>query len=183
MWIELLRLNSGTSDTNSRAVEITARSIMSANVADLSIHFDVNRASRYSIVLVPRDDNSASDFEADTGETLYDSLDALETKLIADDHLSLYANLPTALDLTDSESDDDAGSDIDQYVQHRDWMMTPDGDFIPGQRVRADRSTPQPAAAHRYGRDTGNHRIKSITTRAPTTTRQPRRRPQRDEVG
>ena len=75
MSVELLRLNIGTSDTNSRAVESTARSIMSAHFADLSIHFDVNRASKYSIVLVPRDNDSASDYEADTGETLYDSLD------------------------------------------------------------------------------------------------------------
>ena len=52
---------------------------MSTHFADLSIHFDVNRASKYSIVLVPRDDDSVSDFEADTGETLYDSLDALKT--------------------------------------------------------------------------------------------------------
>ena len=113
--VELLRLNSGTSDTNSRAVESTARSIMSINFADLSIHFDVNRASRYSIVLVPRDDDSASDFEADTGETLCDSLDALKIKLIADDHISLYANLSTMLDLTDSEEESDDGSDIESF--------------------------------------------------------------------
>ena len=67
---------------------------MSTYFADLSIHFDVNRASRYSIVLVPRDDDSVSDFEADIGGTLHGSLDALKTKLIADDHISLYINLP-----------------------------------------------------------------------------------------
>ena len=155
MSYELLRLNRGTSEQNSRAVESTARSIMSTHFADLSIHFDVNRTSRYSIVLVPRDDDSVSDFEADTGGTLYNSLDALKTRLIADDHISLYANLPTMLGLTDSDSsdDDDAGSDIDQHVQSRDWAITSDGDFVPGQ---ADRSTPQPAAAYQHGRDTGN---------------------------
>ena len=76
MSYELLQLNRGTSDQNSRAVESTARSIMSTYFADLSIHFDVNRASKYSIVLVPHADDSVSDFEADTGGTLYNSLDA-----------------------------------------------------------------------------------------------------------
>ena len=156
MSVELLRLNSGTSDQNSRAVESTARSIMSTHFADLSIHFDVNRASRFSIVLVPRDDDSASDYEADTGETLYDSLDALKTKLMTDDNISSYVNLSTMLDLTDSEEESDDGSDIDQHIQSRDWRFTPGGTFVPTQRVRGDSSTPQPAAAYQYGRDTGN---------------------------
>ena len=166
MSYELLRLNRGTSDQNSRAVESTARSIMSTHFADLSIHFDVNRTSRYSIVLVPCDDDSVSDFEADTGGTLCNSLDALKTRLIADDHISLYANMATMLGLADSDSsdDDDAGSDIDQHVQSRDWAYTSDGDFVPGQ---ADRSTPQPAAAYEHGRDTGN--TAAIFGRAGTT--------------
>ena len=79
MSVELLRLRRGISEQNSRAIERKVRSIMSTHFADLSIHFDVNRASRYIIVLVPRDDDSASDYEADTGETLYDNLDALKT--------------------------------------------------------------------------------------------------------
>ena len=156
MSVELLRLNSGTSDTNSRAVESTARSIMATHFADLSIYFDVNRASKYSIVLVPRDDDSADDYEADTGEPFRDSLDALRNRLMADGNISLYVTLSTMLDVTDSEeeSDDESdGSDIDQHIQSRDWRFTPGGTFIPGQ---ADRSTPQPAAAYQYGRDTGN---------------------------
>ena len=128
MSVELLRLNSGTSDTNSRAVESTARSIMSTHFADLSIYFDVNRASKYRIVLVPRDDDSISDFEADTGEPFRDSLDALRNRLMADGNISLYVTLSTMLDLTDSEeesddgSDESEGSDIDQHIQSRDWM-------------------------------------------------------------
>jgi len=156
MSVELLRLNSGTSDTNSRAVESTARSIMRTHFADLSRHFDVNRASKYSIVLVSRDDDSAEDYEADTGEPFRDSLDALKNRLMADANISLYVTLSTMLDVTDSEEESDDGSDgsdIDQYIQSRDWRFTPGGTFIPGQ---ADRSTPQPAAAYQYGRDTGN---------------------------
>ena len=70
------------------------------------------------------------------------------------------------LGLADSEeeSDGDAGSDIDQHIQSRDWAMTSDGDFIPGQ---ADRSTPQPAAAYQYSRGTGN--TTGIFGRAGTT--------------
>ena len=156
MSVELLRLNSGTSDQNSRAVESTARSIMSTYFSDLSIHFDVNRASRFSIVLVPRDDDSVSDFEADTGETLDDSLDALKSKLMTDDNISSYVHLSTMLDLTDSEEESDDGSDIDQHIQSRDWRFTPSGTFVPTQRVRGDSPTPQPAAAYQYGRDTGH---------------------------
>ena len=156
MSVELLRLNSGTSDQNSRAVESTARSIMSTYFSDLSIHFDVNRASRFSIVLVPRDDDSVSDFEADTGETLDDSLDALKSKLMTDDNISSYVHLSTMLDLTDSEEESDDGSDIDQHIQSRDWRFTPSGTFVPTQRVRGDSPTPQPAAAYQHGRDTGN---------------------------
>ena len=153
MWIEPLRLNSGTRDTNSRAVESTARSIVSTNSADLHRHFDVTRLSRTGIVLVPRGDGAVSDFEADSGETLYDSLEALKPEeLIADENVPLYTNLSTILELTDSESDDDAGSDIGQYAQPRDWRFTPDGTSIPTQRVRGDSSTPQPAAAYQYGR-------------------------------
>ena len=152
MSVELLRLNIGTSDTNSRAVESTARSIMRTHFADLSIHFDVNRSSKYSIVLVPRDNDSASDYEADTGETVYDSLDALKNKLIADDNISLYVNLATMLDLTDSEEESDDGSDIEQHIQSHNQRFTHSGTFLPTQ---AASSTPQPAAAYQYDRDTG----------------------------
>ena len=55
------------------------------------------------------------------------------------------------LNTGDSSSDDD-GSDIGQHVQSRDWTFTPGGTFVPGQ---AASSTPQPAAAYQYGRDTG----------------------------
>ena len=105
MSVELLRLRRGTSEQNSRAIERKVRSIMSTHFADLSIHFDVNRASKYNIVLVPRDDDSVSDFEADTGGTLYNSLEALKTRLTAHDTISSYANLSTMLDLTDSEEE------------------------------------------------------------------------------
>jgi hypothetical protein len=152
MSVELLRLNIGTSDTNSRAVESTARSIMRTHFADLSIHFDVNRSSKYSIVLVPRDNDSASDYEADTGETVYDSLDALKNKLIADDNISLYVNLATMLDLTDSEEESDDGSDIEQHIQSHNQRFTHSGTFLPTQ---AASSTPPPAAADQYDRDTG----------------------------
>jgi hypothetical protein len=105
---------------------------------------------------VPRDDDSVEDFEADTGETLYDSLDELKNKLMIDDNISSYVNLSTMLDVTDSEEESDDGSDIDQHIQSRDWRFTPSGTFVPTQRVRGDSSTPQPAAAYQYGRDTGN---------------------------
>ena len=109
MSVELLRLRRGTSEQNSRAIERKVRSIMSAHFADLSIHFDVNRASKYSIVLVPREDDSVSDFEADTGGTLYNSLEALKTRLTADGTISSYADMATMLGLADSEEESDGG--------------------------------------------------------------------------
>ena len=79
MSVQLLRLRRGTSEQNSRAIESKVRSIMSTHFADLSIHFDVNSATKYIIELVPREDDSVSDFEANTGETFLDRLEALKT--------------------------------------------------------------------------------------------------------
>ena len=111
---------------------------MSTHFADLSIHFDVNSATKYIIELVPREDDSVSDFEANTGETFLDRLEALKTRLIADMYISYYADMSTVLDL-DSDSEEESD----------------DGLFVP-EWTQAASSTPQPAAAYQYGRDTGN---------------------------
>jgi hypothetical protein len=138
MSVQLLRLRRGTSEQNSRAIESKVRSIMSTHFADLSIHFDVNSATKYIIELVPREDDSVSDFEANTGETFLDRLEALKTRLIADMYISYYADVSTVLDL-DSDSEEESD----------------DGLFVP-EWTQAASSTPQPAATYQYGRDTGN---------------------------
>ena len=138
MSVELLRLRRGISEQNSRAIERKVRSIMSTHFADLSIHFDVNSATKYIIELVPREDDSVSDFEANTGETFLDRLEALKTRLIADMYISYYADMSTVLDL-DSDSEEESD----------------DGLFVP-EWTQAASSTPQPAATYQYGRDTGN---------------------------
>ena len=110
---------------------------MSTHFADLSIHFDVNSATKYIIELVPREDDSVSDFEANTGETFLDRLEALKTRLIADMYISYYADVSTVLDL-DSDSEEESD----------------DGLFVP-EWTQAASSTPPPAAADQYDRDTG----------------------------
>jgi hypothetical protein len=137
MSVQLLRLRRGTSEQNSRAIESKVRSIMSTHFADLSIHFDVNSATKYIIELVPREDDSVSDFEANTGETFLDRLEALKTRLIADMYISYYADMSTVLDL-DSDSEEESD----------------DGLFVP-EWTQAASSTPPPAAADQYDRDTG----------------------------
>ena len=145
MSVELLRLRRGTSEQNSRAIERKVRALMTS-FTELDMHFEVERSSRTNIVLVPTFDEPMADFDGD--------LELLKEQLADDPMIMLHVNLSTMLNMSDSDSSsDDAGSDIDQHVQSRDWAITPDGDFVPGQ---ADRSTPQPAAAYQYGRDTGN---------------------------
>ena len=158
MSVELLRLRRGTSEQNSRAIERKVRSIMSTHFADLSIHFDVNSATKYIIELVPREDDSVSDFEANTGETFLDRLEALKTRLIADMYISYYADMSTVLDL-DSDSEEESD----------------DGLFVP-EWTQAASSTPQPAATYQYGRDTGN--TAGLFGRPGTTVVSQRRPPQ-----
>ena len=158
MSVQLLRLRRGTSEQNSRAIESKVRSIMSTHFADLSIHFDVNSATKYIIELVPREDDSVSDFEANTGETFLDRLEALKTRLIADMYISYYADVSTVLDL-DSDSEEESD----------------DGLFVP-EWTQAASSTPQPAAAYQYGRDTGN--TAGLFGRPGTTVVSQRRPPQ-----
>jgi hypothetical protein len=91
---------------------------MSTHFADLSIHFDVNSATKYIIELVPREDDSVSDFEANTGETFLDRLEALKTRLIADMYISYYADMSTVLDLdSDSEEESDDGLFVPEWTQ------------------------------------------------------------------
>jgi hypothetical protein len=158
MSVQLLRLRRGTSEQNSRAIESKVRSIMSTHFADLSIHFDVNSATKYIIELVPREDDSVSDFEANTGETFLDRLEALKTRLIADMYISYYADMSTVLDL-DSDSEEESD----------------DGLFVP-EWTQAASSTPQPAATYQYGRDTGN--TAGLFGRPGTTVVSQRRPPQ-----
>ena len=146
MSVELLRLRRGTSEQNSRAIERKVRSIMSTNFADLSIHFDVNRATKYIIELVPREDDSVEDFEADTGGTWYNSLEALKNRLTASSTISSYADMATMLGLTDSEEGQtDSEEDLNDSEEESD-----DEVFVPEWT-----HTPQPAAADQYDRDTG----------------------------
>ena len=82
------------------------------------------------------------------------SAEALNSQLAVDPVIMLHVNLPTLLDLTDSEVESsDDGSDIDQHTQSRNWTFTPDGAIVPN---APDRSTPQPAKVYQYGRNTGN---------------------------
>ena len=119
---------------------------MSTHFADLSIHFDVNRATKYIIELVPREDDSVADFEADTGGTWYNSLEALKTRLTASSTISSYADMATMLGLTDSEEGQtDSEEDLNDSEEESD-----DEVFVPEWT-----HTPQPAAAYQYGRDTG----------------------------
>jgi hypothetical protein len=143
MSVELLRLRKGTSDQNSRAIERKVRSIMTT-FTELDMHYEVERKSRTNIVLAPTYDEPMADFEGD--------VELLKEQLADDPLIMLHRSLSTVLNTGDSSSDDD-GSDIGQYVQHRDWTFTSDDDFVPGQ---AASSTPQPAATYQYGRDTGN---------------------------
>jgi len=108
------------------------------------MHYEVERKSRTNIVLAPTYDEPMADFEGD--------VELLKEQLADDPLIMLHRSLSTVLNTGDSSSDDD-GSDIGQYVQHRDWTFTSDDDFVPGQ---AASSTPQPAATYQYGRDTGN---------------------------
>jgi hypothetical protein len=150
MSVELLRLRRGISEQNSRAIERKVRSIMSTHFADLSIHFDVNRATKYIIELVPREDDSVEDFEADTGGTWYNSLEALKTRLTASKTISSYVDMATMLGLTDSEEGQtDSEEDLNDSEEESD-----DGLFVP-EWTQAASSTPPPAAADQYDRDTG----------------------------
>ena len=150
MSVELLRLRRGISEQNSRAIERKVRSIMSTHFADLSIHFDVNRATKYIIELVPREDDSVEVFEADTGGTWYNSLEALKTRLTASKTISSYVDMATMLGLTDSEEGQtDSEEDLNDSEEESD-----DGLFVP-EWTQAASSTPPPAAADQYDRDTG----------------------------
>ena len=142
MSVELLRLRRGTSEQNSRAIERKVRSIMTT-FTELDMHYEVERKSRTNIVLAPTFDEPMADFEGD--------VELLKEQLADDPLIMLHRSLSTVLNTGDSSSDDD-GSDIGQYVQHRDWTFTSDDDFVPGQ---AASSTPPPAAAYQRGRDTG----------------------------
>ena len=123
---------------------------MSTHFADLSIHFDVNRATKYIIELVPREDDSVSDFEADTGGTWYNSLEALKTRLTASSTISSYADMATMLGLTDSEEGlTDSEEDLNDSEEESDDEL-----FVP-EWTQAASSTPPPAAADQYDRDTG----------------------------
>ena len=137
MSVDLLRLKSGTSESNSRAIESIVRALMTSEFADLDMHFDVERSSRTNIVLVPTYDEPVADFER--------HFELLKDQLAADPRILLYVNLSTMLDMADSDSSSDDGSDIDQHIQSRDWRFTPGGNFIP---TKTDRSTPQPAVAY-----------------------------------
>ena len=145
MSVDLLRLKSGTSESNSRAIESMVRALMTSDFAELGMHFDVERPSITNIVLVPTYDKPMTNFEGE--------LELLKEQLFADPRIMMYVNLSILLDLATSEEESDDGSGIDQHIQSRDWRFTPDGEFIPTQ---TDRSTPQPAAAYQYGRDTGD---------------------------
>ena len=142
MSVELLRLRKGTSDQNSRAIERKVRTLMTT-FTELDMHYEVERKSRTNIVLAPTYDEPMADFEGD--------VELLKEQLADDPLIMLHRSLSTVLNTGDSSSDDD-GSDIGQYVQHRDWTFTSDDDFVPGQ---AASSTPPPAAADQYDRDTG----------------------------
>ena len=146
MSVEVLRLRRGTSEQNSRAIEHKVRTLMTS-FTELDLNYEVERSSRTNIVLVPTFDEPMADFDAD--------FELLKEQLTNDPMIMMHVSLSTILNMSDSDSssDDDAGSDIDQHIQSRDWAYTSDGDFVPGQ---ADRSTPQPAAAYQHGRDTGN---------------------------
>ena len=166
MSVELLRLRRGTSEQNGRAIERKVRTLM-ASFTELDMHFEVERLSRTNIVLVPTFDEPMADFDGD--------LELLKEQLADDPMIMLHVNLSTMLNIPDSDSssDDDAGSDIDQHAQSRDWRFTPGRAFVPTQRVRGDSSTPQPAAAYQYGRDTGN--TAAIFGRSGTTVVSQRR--------
>ena len=151
MSVELLRLRRGTSEQNSRAIERKVRTLITS-FTELDLHYDVERPSRTRIVLVPTFDEPTADFEG--------GFELLKEQLAGDPLIMLHGSLSTVLNMSnmpdaDSSSDDDeAGSDIDQHVQSRDWTFTSDDDFVPpGQ---GGSSTPQPAAAFQHGRDTGH---------------------------
>ena len=113
---------------------------------ELDMHYEVERPSRTNIVLVPTYNEPIADFEGD--------FELLEEQLADDPLMILHGSLSTAINMSDADSssdDDEAGSDIDQHAQSRNWASTPGGTFVPGQ---ADSSTPQPAYQH--GRDTGH---------------------------
>ena len=116
---------------------------------ELDMHYEVERKSRTNIVLAPTYDEPMTDFEGD--------FELLKEQLADDPLIMLHGSLSTVLNMSicdaDSSSGDEAGSDIDQHVQSRNWASTPGGTFVPGQ---AASSTPQPAAAYQRGRDTGH---------------------------
>jgi hypothetical protein len=148
MSVDLLRLKSGTSESNSRAIESMVRALMTSDFAELGMHFDVERPSRTNIVLVPTYDEPMANFGGD--------LELLKEQLFADPRIMLYVNLSTLLDLTDSEEESDDESDIDQHIQSRNWTMAPDGTFVSNQ---TDRSTPQPTAATSTGGTLGTQLV------------------------